>query len=87
MLLRAQKPLVLSKSAVVNAFEKDEMEEMGVKSLIIMPIVINQTPNMYACFYEKNTERVWSIEEIKFVNDSVKILQSILVKRVQKNST
>ena len=86
MLLRAQKPLVLSKSAVVNAFEKDEMEEMGVKSLIIMPIVINQTPNMYACFYEKNTERVWSIEEIKFVNDSVKILQSILVKRVQKNS-
>ena len=86
MLLKATKPLVLSASAVMNTFEKDTMEETGVSALMIMPIMINGTPNMYACFYEKNKERVWSIEEIKFINDSVKILQSILTRRVQRNS-
>ena len=86
MLLKATKPLVLSTSAVMSTFEKDTMEETGVNALMIMPIMINGTPNMYACFYEKSKERVWSIEEIKFINDSVKILQSILTRRVQRNS-
>ena len=86
MLLKATKPLVLSSSAVMSTFEKDEMEDTGVNALMIMPIMINNAPNMYACFYERTKERVWSIEEIKFINDSVKILQSILTRRVQRNS-
>lgn len=85
-LLRASKPLVLSKSTVLNTYEREILDDMGVKSMIVMPIIISETPNMYACFYEKENERVWSIEEIKFINDSVKILQNIIVKRVQKNS-
>lgn len=86
LLLRVNKPLVLSKSTVLSSFEKEELEDMGINSLIVLPIVINQVPTMFACFYERQRERIWTIEEIKFVNDSVKILQNIIVKRVQKNS-
>ena len=86
ILQRANKPIVLSNSSVMNNAEKDELIRLGLKALIIMPIIINGAPTMYACFAEKEKQRVWSIEEIKFINDSVKILQSILVKRVQKNS-
>ncbi len=86
LLLRAAKPLVLSNNAVMNTTEKDTMERLGIKAVMIMPIIINNSPEMYACFYERNYERTWSIEEIKFINDSVKILQSILTRRVQRNS-
>ena len=86
LLLRAKKPLVLSGSSVMNTSEKEQLERLGIKAIMIMPIIINNTPEMYACFYEKTVERVWSIEEIKFINDSVKILQSILTRRVQRNS-
>ena len=86
LLKTATKPLIFSSKSVLSSQETEEMAFMGVKSLIIMPIVINAVPSMYACFAQEEDERVWSIEEIKFVNDSVKILQSILVKRVQKNS-
>lgn len=86
LLRRANKPLVLTSNAVMSVFEKEELQTMGVKSLIIMPILINGAPGMYACFAREDADSMWSLEEIKFVNDAVKILQSILVKRVQKNS-
>ena len=86
MLIKATKPVVLSGNSAMNSYDKEELEEIGAKALIIMPIIINGNTTMYACFGERAKERVWSIEEIKFINDSVKILQSILVKRVQKNS-
>ncbi|MCR4989949.1 MAG: EAL domain-containing protein [Lachnospiraceae bacterium] len=70
----------------MNAAEKEDLEMLGIKAIMIMPIIINGAPGMYACFYEKLRERTWSIEEIKFINDSVKILQSILTRRVQRNS-
>lgn len=82
----SSKPLVLSNSSIMNNYDKEELENVGAKALMVMPIVINGSANMYACFCETDNERAWSIEEIKFINDSVKILQSILVKRVQKNS-
>lgn len=86
MLIRATKPVVLSDNSAINSHDKEDLEDTGAKALIIMPIIINNNPTMYACFGERTKERTWSIEEIKFINDSVKILQSILVKRVQKNS-
>lgn len=86
MLLKAAKPLVISKKSVTTMYEKEALEDMGIASLIIIPIVINDVPGMFAVFYQSDDDRIFSIEEIKFVNDSVKILQNILFKRVQKNS-
>lgn len=86
MLKKAHSPLIMSSSGSMSAYERGFMEDMNVKAIIIMPIHINQIPGMYACFIQTSNDRVWSIGEIKFINDSVKILQSIMTKRVQKNS-
>lgn len=84
--LHTKKALVLSGKASLNAEEREDMEERNIKSIIVLPIVINDKINMYACFCEEENERIWQVEEITFLNDAVKILQSILTKRIQKNS-
>lgn len=85
-LLKAGKTLVLSFNSVMNVEEKEQMKELGLKAVIIMPIVISGTVNMYACFGEKLKDRIWTLDEIRFLNDSVKIIQSILTRYLQKNS-
>lgn len=86
LLKRANSPLIMSSTGIMSAYERGFLEDMNVKAIIVMPIHINQTPGMYACFMQTSNDKVWSIGEIKFINDSVKILQSIMTKRVQKNS-
>lgn len=84
--LRTGKAMILSATSSMKPEEKEEMEALGLKAAIVIPVIINQAVNMYACFGEKRTDRVWKLDEIKFLNDTVKILQSILARRIQKNS-
>lgn len=84
--LKTDKTLVLSGQSALNIEEKEEMKELYMKSLIVLPFVIGESSNMYACFSEQSKEREWQVEEIKFIRDAVKILQSILTRRIQKNS-
>lgn len=84
--LRTEKTLVLSGSSVGSAAEKEEMHAIGLKAMVLIPVSVNRTSGMYVCFGDDVENRVWSLEEVKFINDSVKILQSILTRRVQKNS-
>lgn len=84
--LKTDKVLVLSAGSVWDAAERDKMKFFGVKALIVIPIVVGGTINLYACFGENAKERQWRVEEVKFLNDGVKILQGIITKRIQKNS-
>ena len=84
--LRTGKAMILSGNSSLKPEEKDEMEALGLTAAIVIPVMINNTVSMYACFGERKAERVWKLDEIKFLNDTVKILQSILARRIQKNS-
>lgn len=84
--LNTQKPLIISGKASLKEQEREELEKRNVKSIVALPVVINGQINMYACFCEEEEERSWKVGEITFLNDAVKVLQSILTKRVQKNS-
>lgn len=84
--LYTDKALVLSADSSLSMEEKDELNVLGIESVIVLPVMIGRSIHMYACFTEKNRERSWQVEEIKFLSDSVKILQSILARRIQKNS-
>lgn len=84
--LKTDKVLVLSTGSVWDAAERDKLKFFGVKALIVIPIVVGGTINLYACFGENVKERQWRVEEVKFLNDGVKILQGIITKRIQKNS-
>ncbi|MGN1181208.1 MAG: EAL domain-containing protein [Suilimivivens sp.] len=84
--LDGEKPLIISDSSNLKDEEQEELTELGIKSIVVLPLSLSGSINMYVCFWEKNRERSWQVEEIKFLSDSVKILQSILTRRIQKNS-
>ncbi len=83
--LCGEKPLVLSEAAGGREAAED-MKRMGIQSLAAFPIVLRDRIRMYAFFAATAGKRSWEVDEIKFLSDSVKVLQSILTKRIQKSS-
>ncbi len=84
--LHTEKALVLSENSYLQEAEKTELAELGLKSVVVLPIVINGSISMYAFFGEGVKNRIWQVDEIKLLNDSVKILQNIMTRKIQKNS-
>ncbi len=84
--LYAEKPIVHSFDSEVEASEKLLLGEMGVTAVCAFPIQMRTGIAMYACFMDNAKEKKWSAEEVKFLHDAIKVLQSILTKRIQKNS-
>ena len=66
--------------------ERDYMLQSHIKAVAVLPILINGKTTMYACFSECRQDRTFTVDEIRFMNDATKIIQSILQKRIQKNS-
>ncbi|MDD6810517.1 MAG: EAL domain-containing protein [Lachnospiraceae bacterium] len=83
--LYQEKLLVVSSGNIPEAY-RGEMDEAEIQALAAMPIYLKDKISMYISFEEKTRPHVWSIEEIKFINDASKILQSILQRRIHKNS-
>ena len=77
-LFKRERAVVLSADSMVNDREKEELAALGLKSVIVMPVVLMGRTSMRVFFGETQRERAWELDEIKFVNDSVKILQKIL---------
>ena len=80
------KAFILSDSSGLKKEEREELETFGIHALVVIPIMILGKVDMYGVFTEKREDRIWQKEEIKFLADAVKILQSILTRRIQKNS-
>ena len=81
-----EKAVVISSDTQMNAGEREQLDQFGIKALVSMPIIINGAPRFYACLSETKENRIWSIDDIKFINDTIRILQSIITKRIQTNS-
>ncbi len=81
-----EKAIVVSSDTQMNAGEREQLDMLGIKALAALPIVINGAPRFYACLTETRENRIWSIDDVKFVNDAIRILQSIITKRIQTNS-
>ena len=80
------KPVVISGDTDTDEVDKAFMDDINAAALCSIPIMINGKPSMYACFADSDINRRWSTYDIKFIYDSIKILQSIITKRIQKNS-
>lgn len=81
-----EKPLVLSADSEIDTSDREAMNSLDVTALCVLPIQIGNGVAMYACFLDKKAGKKWATDEIKFLYDSMKVLQSILTKRIQKNS-
>ncbi len=82
----SEKAVVVSSDTQMNAGEREQLDELGIKALVSMPVIVNDSALFYVCVTENNESRIWSIDDVKFVNDAIKVLQSIITKRLQKNS-
>lgn len=80
------KPYMIS----ANSMMPDEFHEFfrreQIRAGIFLPIDVDGRAGMYLCFWEKSRDRIWEVADIKFVNDVKRIIQSILLKRIAKNS-
>ena len=83
--LHTEKPLVVSTDSVGKP-DSEEIEKIGMKAVMIFPILKQESGNMVLSLNHRRQGHVWSMAEIKFTSDAVKILLSILTRRIQKNS-
>lgn len=84
--LQTSKPLVLASDSSRSEYQA-ELEELGIKAAITFPIARQENDSgMILALNHRSKKHVWSMEEIKFISDAVKMLQSILTKRMQKAS-
>lgn len=83
--LYTEKPLVVSTNNIEEVVGED-MAEIGIKAVMIFPIIRQEKNGCILLSLSHRKPRVWHMPEIKFAADAVKILQSILTKRIQKNS-
>lgn len=84
-LLRTEKTLVLSCKSMMGAKEKETIQALGLKALILIPVETGALGNMYACFGVKEKDRVWELSEIRFLSDAVKILQYSMAGRARND--
>ena len=80
------KSLVISSDSVVSLQLKEYMGQKGIQAFLSMPIFLRGNVAMYLFFCETHRDRNWNMEEIKFAGDVAKILQSMLERRVARNS-
>lgn len=80
------KPYMISSDSMLPESFQNFFERYGYKAMISLPVEVNQVVGMYLVFYETEKERIWNISDVKFLNEIKQIVQSILVRRITKNS-
>ena len=84
--LRTDKPLVLSSDGLDGEL-REEIGALGLCAVMIFPVISKDNKGSMMLALNHSRQRVtWNMQEIKFTADAVKILQSILTRRIQKNS-
>lgn len=80
------KPYMLSSDSMM----RDDLETFFIRyhlsAGVFQPLEINGRNDMYLCFYNFEKERIWSMEDIKFITDVKRVIQGILERRIAKNS-
>lgn len=76
-------PLSQSKQEIYSP--DNLLEELEMKSVATIPIIINNRPAMYILFFD-DEEFVWNKSSLEFILDIRKVVQTILEKRISKNS-
>ncbi len=80
------KPYMISANSMMPEDFRVFFERAKLRAGVFLPIVINSKASMYLAFWEKKQDKIWDVNDIKFLNDVKRIVQSILVKRIAKNS-
>ena len=80
------KPYTISSDAVLPELFEVFFIKYGIKAAIFLPINVNDSAEMYLCFISRGQERKWSVEDLRFANDTKRIIGTVLVKKITTNS-
>lgn len=80
------KTSVISYKTRIDALTRDWMDTIGISAIVSVPITIKGEASMYTLFMDNALNREWSMEEVKFFGDAVKVLQSSVTNRIQRHS-
>ncbi|MCM1161182.1 MAG: GGDEF domain-containing protein [Roseburia sp.] len=79
-------PVVISADSIISKEIKEYMEQSSQKAFISIPLALDGKPAMYLYLSEEDRERIWQLEEIQFIKDMARIMQSLLVGNKRENS-
>lgn len=81
------KPYMISYSSMMPEPFERFFKENGLSAAVFQPMEVNDNGLlMYLGFFEKGNKREWKSEDIKFISGVKRVIQSILIKRIAKNS-
>lgn len=80
------KPYMISSDSMMPEKMEQFFTQYHLQAGVFQPIEIGGHYNMYLCLYEFEKERTWMVDDIKFISDIRRVIQSILSKRITKNS-
>lgn len=81
------KPYMISSSSMMPKPFERFFKENGLSAAVFQSMEVNDNGLlMYLGFFEKGNKREWESEDIKFISGVKRVIQSILIKRIAKNS-
>lgn len=80
------KPYMISYDTIKPENFRKLFEKNMIKAAIYQPIIVHGRNEMYLCFCEHEKDRVWTVSDISFINEVKSVIQSVLNKRIDKNS-
>jgi diguanylate cyclase (GGDEF)-like protein len=80
------KSYMLSSDSIIPEKFAEFFRPDGITAAVFQPVTVGDKTAMYLCFYQIGRDRIWSTDDIKFINDTRNIVQSILIRRITKNS-
>lgn len=80
------KPYMISYDTIKPENFRKLFEKNMIKAAVYQPIIVNGRNEMYLCFCEHEKDRVWTVSDISFINEVKSVIQSVLNKRIDKNS-
>lgn len=84
--LNNERPVFISAGMQLPSFSRQKFQEYEIKAIAALPIHVNEQIVMYVNFIESTTARIWNLEDIHFLGDVTKIIQSILEKQTTQKS-
>lgn len=80
------KPYMISSDSMMPEAFEHFFGENDLSAAVFQPLEISDHLLMYVGFFEKEAFRVWESDDIKFISGVKRVIQSILLKRIAKNS-
>lgn len=76
--LRTEKPLIIGLDLMQSGRDNKELPDMGAKAAMVFPIIREEKESLLICLLQTDRSRIWQMDEIKFLSNVVKVLQSVL---------